>query len=272
MAKRTCLGCGVELTGEVVTLEHALPQWLAKEIELPGVSLKHFLHDETKTEDKLLRSYKLNTFGSKKVCDVCNNGWMSRLETEAKPYILELMHQKTSILSLSDGARQILSRWAVKTSFMISVVQSLQFDLPWAIFQNLGKHEEEGPHGTFVLASQQAHLPKGFLYTCPSDGFSDGKPVQLRVGFSIHHLQFVVVIPIVEGPRMVRVAATVHAPLWPLNLHVLASYKPTPSLFGTPNLFLDYLTNLVEVAMVSSKDMVRLEVLPEKSDAIAANT
>jgi len=53
----------------------------------------------------------------------------------------------------------------------------------------------------------------------------------------------------------------------PLSLHVLASYKSTPSLFGTPNLFLDY---LVEVGIVNAKDVVRLEVATEKSDNAAA--
>jgi hypothetical protein len=263
MATRTCLGCGIELTGEVVTLEHALPRWLADEIQIPGVSLRQFLHDEKRPEDTLLRNHQLNTFGSKKVCRVCNNGWMSRLESDAKPYILDLMYQKTSILALTDDARQTLSRWAVKTAFMISVVQTLQFDLPWPVFQNLGKHESDGPNGCFVLASQQPNLPKGFLYTCPSDHFVEGNPVQLRVGFSVHHLHFMVVIPIVQGPRLVRVAAAVHVPLWPLDLHVLAGYKPVPETLRTPNEFLDFLTNLVEVGVVSAKDMVRLEVVAE---------
>ena len=271
MATRTCLGCGVQLTGEVVTLEHALPKWLAKEIEQPGVSLKQFLHDEGKPEDTLLRRYQLNTFGTKKVCRVCNNGWMSRLESEARPHILNLMHQKTSILTLTDDARRILSRWAVKTAFMISVVQMIQFELPWSVFQNLGERESEGPDKCFVLASQQPNMPKGFLYTCPSDGFVEGKPVQLRIGFSIHHLHFVVVIPIVQGLRMVRVAAALHVPLWPLDLHVLAAYKAAPENIGSPNQFLDFLTNLVEVGMVSNEKVVRIEMVPERPTIISSD-
>lgn len=267
MSKRTCLGCGVELTGEGVSLEHALAQWLIREIELPGVSLNQFLHDQRKPEDTLLRSDQLNTFGSKKVCRVCNNGWMSRLESEAKPYILGLMHQKTNILTLTDDARQILSRWAVKTAFMISVVQTIQFELPWTVFQNLGKRENAGPSGCFVFASQQPNLPKGFLYTCPSDGFVEGSPIQLRVGFSIHHLHFVVVIPIVQAPRMVRIAAGIHVPLWPLNLHALAGYKPAPENIDTPHHFLDFLTNLVEVGVLSRNDVVPLEVVAERPAA-----
>jgi hypothetical protein len=262
MATRTCLGCGIELTGEVATLEHALPQWLAKEIEMPGVRLRHFLHDDRKSENTPLRSHLLNTFGSKKVCRDCNNGWMSRLESEAKPLILGLMHQKTHLLGLTDEARVTLSRWAVKTAFMISVVQTLQFDLPWVVFQSLGKHENEGPQGCFVLGTQQPNLPKGFLYTCPSDYLVEGTPIQLRVGFSIHHMHFVVVIPIVQAPRMVRVAAALHVPLWPLDLHVLAGYKRTPESYHTADHFLDYPTNLVEVGILEKKAMVGLEFEP----------
>ncbi len=263
MTKRTCLGCGVELTGEVITFEHALPQWLAKEIELGGVSLRHYLHDEG-SEDKLLRSHGLNTFGAKSVCGSCNNGWMSRLEDAAKPHILGLMHEKTSILTVTDDARTILSRWAVKTAFIISVVQTLRFELPWEIFQNLRKHETDGPNGCFVLATQQRQLPKGYLYTCPSDELG-GNLVQLRVGFSVNHVHFVVVIPIVQGLRMVRVAAGIHVPFWPLNMHVLAAYKRAPTDIGTPNKFLDFLTNLIEAGIVTRKDAVRLEVEGENT-------
>ncbi|SRR5258708_614796 len=259
-ATRTCLGCSIELTGDVITIEHILPQWLAKEIEKPNVKLRHFLHDESKPEDTLLRSYGLGTFGTKKVCGNCNNGWMSRLETQAKPYILDLMNQRTSILSLTDEVRLALSRWAVKTAFMISVVQTIQFELPWAAFQRLGSQESDGPDGCFVLASQQPGLPEGFLYTCPGDEFVEGKPIQLRVGFSINHLHFVVVIPILEAPRMVRVAAAVQVPFWPLNLHVMASYKSCPQGFDSADRFNDYLTNLVEVGVIERKTAIRLEI------------
>jgi hypothetical protein len=260
MANRTCLGCGVELTGDVVTLEHALPRWLAKEIELPGVSLRHFLHDESKPEDTLLRSHELNTFGSKKVCCVCNNGWMSRLETEARPTILGLMNQQTNLLSLADDARLVLSRWAVKTAFMISTVQSIKFDLPWHVFRALGKQEDAGPDGCFVLGSQQPCLPKGFLYTCPADEFDRGKFVQVRVGFSVNHLHLVVVIPLTEDSRMVKTAGAIHIPLWPLQLHVLAGYKNIPETLRTPYDYLDFLTNLVEVGVVTRNNGIRLEV------------
>jgi hypothetical protein len=263
MTKRTCLGCAIELSGDVVTLEHILPQWLASEIERPNVKLKHFLHDEEK-EDTLLRSYKLNTFTTRQVCARCNNGWMSRLEDQAKPIILPLMRQERSILMLTDDERRTLSRWAAKTAFMIAVSQTIKFQLPWDIFQALGKVETSGPEACFVFANQQTNLPKGFLYTNPSDHFSMGVPIQVRSGFSIDYLHFVVVIPFDKEPRMARVAAGLHTPLWPLDLGVLAFYKPIPKALPTANAYLDFLTNLVEVGVLAKQETVRLEFVSDK--------
>jgi hypothetical protein len=267
MATRNCLACERELTGEIVSLEHAIPQWLAKEIELPGVSLRHFVHDECKADDALIRSHQLNTFGSKKICRICNNGWMSSLESAAKPLILDLMHGRTSILALTDVARLTLSRWAVKTTFMIAVLQTIQYELPWTIFQMLGKRENDGPNGCFVFGTQQPGLPKGFLHTCLADLFSEGQFFQVRVGFSVHQLHFVVVIPIVKALRAVKTSGMVHVPLWPLDLRVLATYKKIPESFESSYRFNDYLTNLVEAGAVS-KNGVHLEVI-EANPAVA---
>jgi len=262
MGDRHCLGCGTELTGEVITLEHSLPQWLAREIEMPGVALRHFMHDETQPEaDRLLRSHGLGTFGARKVCRGCNGGWMSRIETSAKSLILHLMNQKTSIMTLTDADRTALARWATKTAFMIAVVQTTRFDLPWGIFQNLGLHEEDGPNGSIVLATQQPQMPKGFLYTCPWDYLSEGQPIQVRFGFSVHHLQFVVVIPILQAPRMVAATLGLHIPLWPLDQHILVSYQPALTQFETSHRYLDYLTNLIHVGVVDREKMVRMEAV-----------
>jgi hypothetical protein len=260
MGERHCVGCGMELMGKVISLEHSLPRWLAREIEMPGVSLRHFIHDETQPEaDCLLRGHKLNTFEARKVCSACNGGWMSRIESSAKSLILDLMNQKISIMTLTDAHRTALARWATKTAFMIAVVQTTRFDPPWKIFQNLGLREEDGPNGSIVLATQQAEMPKGFLYTCPWDYLSEGQPIQVRVGFSLHHLQFVVVIPILQAPRLVAASLGLHIPLWPLDQHILVRYRPAVTKFETPRRYLDYLTNLIQVGVVDRDKMVRVE-------------
>jgi hypothetical protein len=136
---------------------------------MPNVQLRHFRHDEGKPENELLRSHGLNTYATRQICARCNNGWMSRLENEAKPLVLSLMHVERSILVLKDDERRILSRWAAKTAFLIAVSQTIKFELPWNVFQALGKDEISGPETCLVFANQQPNLPKGFLSTSPSD-------------------------------------------------------------------------------------------------------
>jgi len=259
MAKRTCFGCDIELTGDVATLEDILPKWLAALIRQPNVRLNHFLHDETKAEDKVVRSHDLNTFKSRQVCARCNNGWMSRLETQAKPVLLPLMHLEKSILMLTDDERRILSRWAVKTAFMISTSQTIKFTLPLDIFRALGKDEASGPNDCFVFANQQQNLPKGFLYTSPADHLGDEIPIQLRLGFSLDHLHFVTVIPLDKEPRIARIAAGIHTPLWPLNAGVFACYKSVPTALPTASAYLDFLTNLIEVGVLRKQGAVEFE-------------
>jgi hypothetical protein len=260
MANRTCLGCGIELTGDVVTLEHILPQWLAAEIEMPDVKLQHFRHDEEKSESTLLRAHGLNTYATRQVCSRCNSGWMSRLENQAKPLILSLMKAERSVLMLTDDERKTLSRWAVKTAFLITTSETTKFPMPWEVLYGLGRDEEVGPERCVVFASQQANLPKGFLYTSPSDYFSEQITIQARLGFSIHQLHFVVVVPFDTKPRMARIAAGLHTPLWPLGLICAAVYKRIPTELKTVHEYLHFLTNLIEVGVVEKSiglDFVR---------------
>jgi hypothetical protein len=130
------------LTGGVATRKHALAQWLAAEIELPGANLRHYLHDEEKIEDELLRCHGLNNFAVKNVCANCNGGWMSRLEDHARPFILGLLNQQTALRDLLPESRLVVSRWAVKTAFMILSIQQTKHELPWRKFRNLGIDEE----------------------------------------------------------------------------------------------------------------------------------
>lgn len=253
ITNRRCVGCRAELTGGVATREHALARWLAAEIELAGARLKHYLHDEEKTEDELLRSHGLNNFAVKNVCADCNGGWMSRLENHARPFILGLINQQTALRDLLPDARLVVSRWAVKTAFMILSIQQTKHELPWRKFENLGTDEERGPDGCFVLAAQLAMLPDGFSYTCHPNILSETQPpVQFRVGFAVNRLHLVVIIPVLEGQRVLRFDPNIHVPLWPSALVRLASPQSGyPAGFDSVARMQDFLTGLVEAGIAS---------------------
>jgi hypothetical protein len=53
----------------------------------------------------------------KQVCRTCNNGWMSRLETSARPYLQPLLTGTPAILDYL--AQSSIAVWAVKTAMVI---------------------------------------------------------------------------------------------------------------------------------------------------------
>jgi len=249
MAYRTCVGRGVPLSKDVISREHILPQWLSKEVDLPNVRFKQYRHDEERPEDELLRSHDLGSLAIKNVCAPCNNGWMSRLENRAQPTLLALMDMQSSLLELSTDERRPVSAWAIKTAFMIAGAQQSVAGLPWHLFRGLAEEPEKIPVECFVLATQLTSLPKGFLYACPTDVLPPQElPVHVRVGYSIHHLHFVVVIPLLEAARVVRTSG-VHLPIWPLEAEIRVRFENFPR-FTSPNDLINFLTGLVRAGIV----------------------
>jgi len=53
----------------------------------------------------------------KRVCRACNNGWMSRLESRAKPVIESLIDDRLDVLDLQSMAS--IAAWAVKTAMVL---------------------------------------------------------------------------------------------------------------------------------------------------------
>lgn len=233
--------------------EHVLPQWLAKEVFIPKATLNHYLRDENENKDQLLRKHGLNNFAVKNVCATCNNGWMSLLEDRAKPFILELMNEEANIhAGLRAEGMLAVSRWAAKTAFMIASVQKDHLELPWQLFQNMKLDENQGPDGCFVFVGQFLAMSKGFTYAC----LRDHRPhdvkavVHLRVGFSIKRIHLVVVIPLVEGERILKTDPRFHTPLWPIGLRTVPRSTQTPARFTSFARAQYFLTNLIEAGLV----------------------
>lgn len=60
------------------------------------------------------------------LCASCNNGWMSRLENEAKPVLESILDD--NLKNLDASAQTTLARWAVKTAMVIEAIDS---NRPW---------------------------------------------------------------------------------------------------------------------------------------------
>jgi len=108
---RTCIFCGATAN----SCEDAWPRWLTGRFIAPGSMEAQIGNDVLKTWRTDRAEIRI-----RRVCNACNNGWMSRLEDRGKPVITRLLDQVTCTLDVHDC--QTLSLWAVKTSMVLESV------------------------------------------------------------------------------------------------------------------------------------------------------
>src|SRR4051812_46683479 len=99
---RVCIFCG----GGPLTLEHVWPAWLiALFPALPSTITFRGRERQATTSDELT---------VRAVCEKCNGGWMSDLEQQAKPLLMELLEERPYSF-MPPGMQDVISAWAVKT-------------------------------------------------------------------------------------------------------------------------------------------------------------
>lgn len=115
-----CVFCG----RSGVTKQHLWPDWLKSVIPREGQDHSQFLTkiDMSMPGTAVIRpdiQFKRGPFGARKirnVCAGCNSGWMSKLESAAKPILTNLILGKRLTLDQSD--QLALSAWTAMTSIV----------------------------------------------------------------------------------------------------------------------------------------------------------
>jgi hypothetical protein len=116
--KNPCIFCGKHSSNKHHK-EDVLPKWIAR--EFPGNWRTVFGHSG--------RTFaKRGEIGivSRKPCTECNNGWMSRLESAAKPILIPLM--KGIATDLTPDQQKVISAWLLKTCIMVEVYDATNPD------------------------------------------------------------------------------------------------------------------------------------------------
>jgi hypothetical protein len=109
---RNCTFCG---SAGPLHLEHAAPQWLLTAVQdagggEPGITYAWFGPEEEP------RTWRGSEITVRNVCDPCNHGWMSALESVTKPIVKPLLADLT--FSLGTDEQGVLARWALKTAMV----------------------------------------------------------------------------------------------------------------------------------------------------------
>jgi hypothetical protein len=110
---RACIFCGER----PVTKEHVFARWIQRKAGIEGSKRGSVtFHTPGTARERLFEAPPLART-AKVVCAGCNNGWMSKLESEAATVLTPLFEGRSG--RLTEEGLTILSQWAFKTAFVI---------------------------------------------------------------------------------------------------------------------------------------------------------
>lgn len=166
------------------TREHLWPRW-AQETLGEGERRNPIRHS-IEPHDAPHTSWDAPPFSAtlKDVCRRCNNGWMSKIEAEAKPYAEPLIRGEEEILITVD-AQWAIARWAYLKVLLFERVERRHCLLPENRYREMyessadeptlpanmsvlvAAHEGEryGQYAHRLLADASSHMPELFIGT-----------------------------------------------------------------------------------------------------------
>lgn len=159
---RICVFCGQEIAPGERSREHVVPQWLLDHLDIRQAAITPA---HTKPDGALVsqRSHTLENLQEGRVCETCNTGWMSTLETQAKPLLIPLFSGDKTVVELTADERTTVARWAAKTTFALNSASNYLKNVPVEHFTAI---RTEFPPGVAVYGQQHYNtLPFYWLQT-----------------------------------------------------------------------------------------------------------
>jgi hypothetical protein len=153
-----CLFCTGVLADLGRAKEHIIPIWLQDEWGLSD-NLLEPTHFDKQGEVLSVRRHCVSGLLAGHVCQPCNNGWMSSLETAARPLILDLAEGRRKICSLDNSEALLLARWTVKTCYSLHAGSNYRKIVPDDHPPKIRVENYRLPAGVFVVghAYQKGH-------------------------------------------------------------------------------------------------------------------
>jgi hypothetical protein len=213
-----CLFCTNPLTERA--REHVIPQWL---IDYLGVRDEDLFRGIAQTETGLLhkeRTQVSQSFVEGRVCGECNAGWLSALESQVKPFLMDLMTGQRTLHVLSAEERLLLGRWTAKTAFVLTNAAPMDVPVPENHPRTLKGNSDTLPAGVGVFANQHEHTGK-FSYVQKNHWlrFSEAEqpehPQRYKIALQLQNL--LLLVAHWPPPTRFVLAAATHVPIWPIE-------------------------------------------------------
>lgn len=136
-----CLACGQ--TSSPATKEHVFSQWLPRELGSPSMSFYRRYGDGSSAPYRQM--INLESFTLKRICQDCNNGWMSRLENLVKPTMVALMRRERHLDSLAEVEKRALAKWAAKTAIVDSYSVGAECPIDSSVLKWMQRNQSDVP-------------------------------------------------------------------------------------------------------------------------------
>ena len=162
LVSKICLFCEELINSENKSIEHVIPKWLLELLQIKDLEIEpsHITPEENLVSK---RKHNLESLKAGNICRDCNNGWMSKLENEAKPIIEDLISLKRLCIDLNDQERLILARWTTKTAYTLNAGSNYHKNIPPEHYSYLYKNKNLLPANVWSFA-QQHHASQAFYW------------------------------------------------------------------------------------------------------------
>jgi len=208
-----CLACGT--TSSPASREHVFSKWLLTEFG-PDISMALFRLLDDGAHEQRRAEIKLDSFKLKRICECCNNGWMSELEESAKPLILGVIRGVLELGSLSEDERRILARWAGKTAIIESHSVGAECPVSGEYLKRI-RTNADGIPGRFAVVACRTemrafgHMQIGVIRDLIGGAKASGNIIMI----ALPKLVFACGFPMLETPYQCRCVKSLYTPLWP---------------------------------------------------------
>lgn len=230
--KRRCIFCDGKLTG-CRAKEHIIPAWLLQHLQITKDEL--LVGVARSSDNRILSRRRVPTgnFVEGRVCEKCNGGWMSNLESKAKSLVVQLIAGRQNLFALGNDDRTLFARWATKTAFVLRSAGVGGPEVNPAHLRVLAKVPNALP-SQICVAAQHHRATRTFSYLSRNDWpeiaavnvIGQINPItnSYKICFQLRDL----LILVAHWPQKLSayvLECGMHFPIWPL-LNLYPSYYP----------------------------------------------
>lgn len=197
------------------TREHVIPAWLSD--VLPGDGEFNFTRQQ---EDGSVSSWSTSALNLtvKRVCGPCNHGWMSQLESRAKPLLTPLIHGQAGTFGRHE--QTLMATWATKMAIVVEQTRSGRPMIPTEYRRHVYERQEPPP-GTHVWMARYGGART--VWFDRFDGNLDSSQKSGRIHaltLSLGQLVLQLYSLLIDKPEEIVIEKATPLPeLWPNQLH-----------------------------------------------------